>query len=457
MKRSSLRLKTLGSFAIVDPPTLAATNLGIKDRALLAFLATKSEIPVNREDVSRLLWGDVPDSKRKHSLSQALCAINKALPGWIDGTRKTLRLSLPKTSVDLHLVKSLLADGHLSAACELLDGRFLSDITLNEEAFADWKDTVNFEFYSEVELQSLHLLGNKGNLSPLERHKLTHRLASVIPFSDSLRELELRLSRELRDEALARPAVNPGIDQSAQLKFVGRTSELNKFSELWDRCRTDTGHFLFIEGSAGVGKTRLIDEFRNSTVGATSTIAVRCFQTERHIGLNGVVDLVENVISESTFTRLPPVFAAALADVVGRDISVPYTLPKISTHGSQRRLFEAVLRVLQAELEDPFVLIFDDIHWADQSTLAFLHLLARRIHTRKGLVIAAGRPSRRLRSFSTSDMITRVKLGELSPTEIEALKKRSATGRDLPVCIHKPISEINRGQRLSSYGISEGI
>ena len=63
------------------------------------------------------------------------------------------------------------------------------------------------------------------------------------------------------------------------------------------------------------------------------------------------------------------------------------------------RLFEAVSRLVERMAADqPVVLLVDDLHWVDASSMELLHYVARSLGTRRVLLIGAYRPARRART-----------------------------------------------------------
>jgi DNA-binding CsgD family transcriptional regulator/tetratricopeptide (TPR) repeat protein len=180
--------------------------------------------------------------------------------------------------------------------------------------------------------------------------------------------------------------------------FVGRAAELNRLHTAFDSARTGDPVTLCVGGEAGVGKTRLVSRF-----------ADQAEQDGGRVLLGGCIELGEGSIPYGPLIQalrglgrgLAP---AALVDLVGAERAVlARMLPELgpSEHAdeatqtpltvgasSQARLFEAFLALLERLAErSPTVLVIEDLHWADRSTLDLLTFLVRNVRTGLLLVL----------------------------------------------------------------------
>ncbi len=426
-----LRLLTLGSFCIPNPPTVAATRLATKERGLLGILAANVGRRVSKQEVWNLLWPAVDPNRARHSLNQSLSVINKALPGWVVIERTTIGITLPTSAIDVSQARSVIKAGLASSLTSLLNGRFLEDVHVGEPEFEDWKDEVNSELFRDIELQIVETLNDFSAFEAADRHDIVAHVLKFIPASEALHKLEQRL----RESRLA-TAQNSGHcatdgEKAFLLPFIGRRKELRSLATLLEKAGMGRGKFVLVVGSPGEGKSRLIDQFVSQFGAVANVSTARCFQPERHIGLNAIVDLLEGLADTETLDRLPKVYAAALRNVLP-EIREATALPKLSKPGSQRRLFEAIIRCIYAAArEKPLLLTIEDIQWADTSTIGFLHMLARRIENAPVLCIATARPSPAVTVLSDSHTISFLYLKELGMDDLDALRLASQLPNDL--------------------------
>jgi DNA-binding NarL/FixJ family response regulator len=219
--------------------------------------------------------------------------------------------------------------------------------------------------------------------------------------------------------------------RSAETTFVGRTRELERLDETLSAAAAGRGSTVLITGEAGIGKTRLVSELaaRARSTGATVLVG-RC------------IDLLG--------TALPylPVAEALrpLGDAPGALRDVPRRPPATeSEEGSQLRLFEEVLTALErAAAEAPVVLVLDDLHWADSSTLDLIAFLEHAVAETRIVVVGTyrsdeQRPHHKLRADAEL-----IELGPLARDELETFLE-TAAGEHLPADLTSAIHARSEG------------
>jgi len=183
--------------------------------------------------------------------------------------------------------------------------------------------------------------------------------------------------------------------------LVGRERELRALSVAVDRLRRGTGGLVMVIGEAGLGKSRLVAEVRNDALAAAGPVRLlwvegRClsygtavaFQLWRDVlrGLLGVTqhdgpEAVRRILQKSV-ARLCPQGMAEVYPYVARMLSLreedePAVKPDdLEGQRPQTRTFRAVERLLEsAALEQPLVIVNEDLHWADATSLQLLERL----------------------------------------------------------------------------------
>ena len=188
--------------------------------------------------------------------------------------------------------------------------------------------------------------------------------------------------------------------------FVGRIRELRELEQALDAARAGSGMTALVAGEAGIGKTRLASE-----------LARRAGEAGFEVLLGRAIDLVG--------TELPyQPFVEAL-----RPLVEPRQLDRPA--GSQRGVFEETL----ASLTDraavaPALLVLEDLHWADTSTLDLVVFLAHNVDNCRVLLLVtyrADEPSSAERVRRLADGVGRsgaaiaLELGPLEDEEVVAL------------------------------------
>lgn len=181
--------------------------------------------------------------------------------------------------------------------------------------------------------------------------------------------------------------------------FVGRGNEYGLLIGLIARLTTGTGHTVLIEGEPGIGKSRLIREVaRYADAQDLPTLATKCYEIERAMPYQPVIDLVTRAldrVSAAALRTLAPVSLAELAALIPEINERCPGLPQLSNdfpEARQARLSRAVDQLIEASRGGrPAVLMVDDIQWADDASAQVLHSLARHAAERAVLVIYAYR------------------------------------------------------------------
>ncbi|MGH8745509.1 MAG: ATP-binding protein, partial [Burkholderiales bacterium] len=220
--------------------------------------------------------------------------------------------------------------------------------------------------------------------------------------------------------------------------FVGRGNEYGLLSGLIARLSAGSGHSVLIEGEPGIGKSRLIREtLRYAEARGLATLAANCFEIERGIPYQPVIELVTRALeraSPAALRNLAPVSLAELAALVPAVTERFADLPQLSNdfpEARQARLSRAVGQLLEA-LQDgrPLILAVDDIQWADDASAQVLHYLARGAADRRALVIYAYRDeeldgneqlARLVESLRREGDARRIPLARLRPEDAETL------------------------------------
>jgi DNA-binding CsgD family transcriptional regulator/tetratricopeptide (TPR) repeat protein len=204
-------------------------------------------------------------------------------------------------------------------------------------------------------------------------------------------------------------------------KLIGRSAELavidTLLAGLGESGHPATAQCLLVGGEAGVGKTRLLTELARMARARGYGVAMgACVENGAEIlPLNAVVQLLES-LAVSGFTSAVPIPAGVADQGAGVEPA---------------RLFQAVTKVLaDAAATRPVVAIFEDLHWADESTRDLLGVLVPRVSTERVLLVGTYRTDELTDRHALLPLLARIErsvpaerigLGPLSRAEIGAL------------------------------------
>jgi tetratricopeptide (TPR) repeat protein len=191
----------------------------------------------------------------------------------------------------------------------------------------------------------------------------------------------------------------PTLESSARnrTEIVGREAELARLWNAAERALAGHGSLVLVGGGPGVGKTRLSTEFlaQGSARGFTC-LNGRCYERDEPHPLMPFVEIIEGALAGASsveqFRTMAADDAAELAQIapalrrVFSELRAPAELP---TPQLRHQLFQSLFAFLaRLSRTQPLLLLVDDVHWADESTLAMLNFLAGRLQHVAVLVVA---------------------------------------------------------------------
>ncbi len=201
--------------------------------------------------------------------------------------------------------------------------------------------------------------------------------------------------------------------------YVGRADELGVLEDAWRNAVDGRGSTIFVSADAGMGKSRLIDEFQGRLENAL-VLHGTCHSGEvaPYAPLADAIGAWarDDARPQEALGDQAPVIATMvpiLHDVLG-DIDEP---PPVDPDVERRRLHEALVQLVdRLSQRSPLLMIVDDLHWIDLGSLAAVRAIAREAGSRRLLVLAAFRAT----DLADSDDRMAV-MGEI---EREALPRR---------------------------------
>jgi DNA-binding SARP family transcriptional activator len=437
---------------------------GSKPKQILEILVAERGRSVSKERLADLLWGDEVPRSYVATLEAYVSVLRQVLdPGGrpresvVLTERGAYRLELDRVELDVDDFDRLVREAGQAAPTAALD-RLQAALLLvrgqafEDEPYAEWAQAMR-DVYLQRRVQALidagrlSLLTGDAScalamaeqavaLSPLAEpayqvlmtaaYSLWRQDEALAAFDRCRRLLAEELGADPLDETVALymsilrhedlADLLPRQDRGARsavgtvgrLSLLGREQELQQLHAAADRALSERLTIALVTGVTGVGKTRLVQTLVE--------------QLSLPVASNRCSDL------ESTFPYLalslalqagPPSLAEVgrrelddLLDRAGRGLPID--------EFARLRVMEGVAKAIREE--EAFVLVLDDVHWADPETLTTLGFLQRRCSMAKVLVVVTCDPviatSHHLRALRPD---FRVDLRELSPADVEAL------------------------------------
>ncbi len=180
--------------------------------------------------------------------------------------------------------------------------------------------------------------------------------------------------------------------------MVERDSELIALEQLLVQAAGGQCRMVLLEGEAGVGKSRLADEaVRRGQASGFEVLIGKCSERDRDFPFAPFVDALRQRLtstSEGPAMLLGPQ-ASELAELLPEHPSIVVpgtTASEFSPEQSKRRLFEGIVALLRRlATGKPLLLVLEDLHWSDPTSLELLELLPRRLTTARLFILGTSR------------------------------------------------------------------
>jgi DNA-binding SARP family transcriptional activator len=486
MARLSLTL--LGGFQARLEPGGAVGLPTRKAQALLAYLALPLGQAHPRDKLAALLWGGIREDSARSSLRQALFALRKSLavtdPVSLTVDRDTIALDQGAVTVDVADFERLLAEATpaaLERAAALYRGDLLAGLVIDEPPFEEWllgererlrelaleglaKLLAHYRTAgaTEAAIQTgLTLLG----LDPLQEpaHRTLMRLyaqsgrrgAALRQYQQCVavlkRELDLEpeaetkqlyqeLVRQRPGRAEKRGGPTPGprtsVREAPDTPLIGRDVELGRLRQALQEAGARRGRLVAVVGDAGIGKSRLVAALAVEALERRARVLLgRCYENEQMLPLAPWVDALRSgqvASDEEALGALSGAWRSELATLLA-EVGVP-GLPPASREVV--RLFESVTGLIGLlAAQQPLVVLFEDLHWADETTVRLLGFLARRTRDAAVLLVVTARQEdlaavpwlpRLLDELELGGVLSRLALSALSRGDTLALVRAIA-------------------------------
>jgi class 3 adenylate cyclase/tetratricopeptide (TPR) repeat protein len=216
--------------------------------------------------------------------------------------------------------------------------------------------------------------------------------------------------------------------------FVDRERELALLIDCFERAKAGRGQAITIVSEAGIGKSRLLYEFRKAVTNEDVTfLEGRCLSYSRNVAYHPVVDILKSNYdiqdTDSDHEIKEKVIRGLKIMKVDEASTLPYLLALLSvkdsgidilpmSHDAKKdRIIESLKRIVFSESEiRPFVMAIEDVHWIDKSSENALKSLLDSISGFRILLIFTYRPQF-AHSWGGKSYHSQVNLNRLSNSE----------------------------------------
>jgi DNA-binding CsgD family transcriptional regulator/tetratricopeptide (TPR) repeat protein len=246
--------------------------------------------------------------------------------------------------------------------------------------------------------------------------------------------------------------------------LIGRSAELTALQERLEAAAHGQGGVLLLSGEAGIGKSRLVAELRQfASAQDFQLLGGQCFPTDHTCPYAPLVDLLGTFLAPLSPSQITTVLGPSVRALLPLLPEQVQQLPELAglsplhslkPEQEKRRLFTVLADVfVHATTSRPLLLVVEDIHWSDESTLEFLLFFARKIAAHRLLLVLtyrsdeAHQPLRSLLAqFDRERQRQEVVLEPLSRTTTETFLQTILHGtRSLPVGMLDALYDLTEG------------
>ena len=248
-------------------------------------------------------------------------------------------------------------------------------------------------------------------------------------------------------------------------KFVGRDSELRLVLERWRQATEGEGQVILLSGEAGIGKSRILRELQERVREEQAIILhFQCSPYRVNTAFSPLIDYLQQSAKfrseddvEQKLDKLERLLSSAIADIstVAPVAAALLTLtggryPSLDMAPSRQKI--ETIAVMVAYLEglaarSPVLMLMEDAHWIDSSTLEAFDVLVGRAETLPVLMVITHRPEFE-RRWTGHGHVSHYSLNRLRRRDVKTLVEQVTGGRALPEEILEQILERTDGVPL---------
>jgi predicted ATPase len=231
--------------------------------------------------------------------------------------------------------------------------------------------------------------------------------------------------------------------------LVGREEEIDLLTRRWAQAKEGNGCVVLISGEPGIGKSRLTQALQERLVPEQHT-RLRFFCSPHHqdSAFHPVIVQLEHNAGfgredgpETKLAKLEALFDMStprseqlplIAELLSLPVAGRYPPLRLSPQKRKEKTLEALLAQITTLAEQkPLLLLFEDVHWIDPSSLELLSLIVKSASTHRMLLVVTARPEFTA-PWPNEKYIATLSLARLGPREGTALAESVAGNKALP-------------------------
>ncbi|PKO15260.1 MAG: hypothetical protein CVU39_11695 [Chloroflexi bacterium HGW-Chloroflexi-10] len=260
------------------------------------------------------------------------------------------------------------------------------------------------------------------------------------------------LVERIQKERSSRPANRPAFSKKTAplVPFTGQTEVMEQLRKAFFR-----GNMVCLTGVAGIGKSRIIQEFEQQFAKNAFFVKLCCLRVEKDILFHPLVDWMRKEVAPEQWKKMESFWVAQLQPILPelqRILPLSSMTYDSMVDNQRRSIFEAIRQLLiQIANNRKIVIVLDDAHWSDAETIAFLdYLFLRGFFEESGLLINAFREMETTAHFKEFLQV-RSWQNQMIPLTVQPVRVEDVSQIALSV-LRAPISSKAANQLMDATG-----
>ena len=249
---------------------------------------------------------------------------------------------------------------------------------------------------------------------------------------------------------------------SGMTALVGREEEYEFLRRRWSKAKEGEGQAVLLSGEAGIGKSHLTVAFTERLTGERF-LRIRCFCSPQHTNsaLYPIIDHVERSAAfarddarQTKLDKLDRVLrqswssaedSALFVEMLSLPNDGRYPVLELTPQQRRQRTMEALVRQVEILSNTaPLLVIFEDAHWSDPTSLELMGRLASHIASHRVLLVISFRPEFEAPWIGLAH-VTALALTRLAPRDVDLIIDHIVGNNPLPAAVRQDIIERTDG------------